>query len=93
MTVHAQSQPDPAGGLVNVDFQTDLKRRAKIGQIMIEGVSPAETAKLKKSLQTAMARLRGAYLKRGTGYTYKKLQTATGYLQRESQGIVISLRR
>jgi outer membrane protein assembly factor BamA len=81
--VHAQSQPDPANGLINVDFQTDLKRRAKVGKIMIEGVSPEETAKLQKSLQTVMARLRGAYLKNGTTYTYKKLQTATSYLQRE----------
>jgi outer membrane protein assembly factor BamA len=86
VTVHAQSQPDSAGELVNVDFQTDLKRRAKIGQIMMEGVSPAETAKLKKSLQTVMARLRGAYLKGGTDYTYKKLQAATSYLQRELSG-------
>ena len=30
-----------------------------------------------------MARLRGALLKKGTLYTYKKLQTATTYLQRE----------
>lgn len=82
-TVHAHSQPDPANGLVNVDFQTDLKRRAKIGAIEIEGVSPEETAKLQKSLRSVMARLRGAYLRNGTAYTYKKLQSATSYLQRE----------
>ena len=81
--VHAQPQPDPANGLVNVDFQTDLKRRAKIGEIMLKGVSPEETTKLQKSLRAVMARLRGAYLKNGTAYTYKKLQTATSYLQRE----------
>jgi outer membrane protein assembly factor BamA len=81
--VHAQSRFEPANGLVNVDFQTDLKRRAKIGEITIEGTSPEETAKLRKSLRTVMARLRGAYLKNGTTYTYKKLQTATSYLQRE----------
>ena len=81
--VHAQLQPEPADGLVNVDFQTELNRRAKIGQVMIEGVSPEETAKLRKSLWSVMARLRGAYLKNGTTYSYKKLQTATSYLQRE----------
>jgi outer membrane protein assembly factor BamA len=81
--VHAQPQSDPANGLVNVDFQTDLKRRANIGEIMIEGVSPEETAKLQKSLRSVMARLRGSYLKNGTTYTSKKLQTATSYLQRE----------
>jgi outer membrane protein assembly factor BamA len=81
--VHVQLQPDPANRLVSVDFQTDLQRRAKVGEIMIEGVSPEETAELQKSLRTVMARLRGALLKKGTLYTYKKLQTATTYLQRE----------
>ena len=82
-TVHAQPQSEPANGLVNVDFQTDLNKRARIGEILMEGASPEQTAKLQKSLRTVMARLRGAYLKNGTQYTYKKLQTATTYLQRE----------
>ena len=84
--VHAKPRFEEAKGIVNVDFQADLNRRAKIGEITIEGVSAEETAKLRKSLQTVMARLRGAYLKYRTSYTEKKLQTATSYLQRQLAG-------
>lgn len=81
--VHTEIQPEPGNGVVNAIFHTELNRRAVVGQVSIEGASPAETARLRKSLQSLMARLRGAYLKSGTSFTMKKLRTTTMYMQQE----------
>jgi len=81
--VSPEIQPRAADGIVNVLFRTTLNTRAKVGTVTIEGVSPEQTAELHKSLRSLMARLRGAYLKDGTGYTMRKLRSATSYLQRE----------
>ena len=79
-------QPDQAHGLVNVSFQVTLNRRAKIGNISTEGASAEETARLQKSLRSIMARIRGAYMKDGSTFTMRKLNTATSFLQRELAG-------
>jgi outer membrane protein assembly factor BamA len=81
--VRTEVQSDTGNGVVNVLFHTVLNRRAKVGRVTIEGASAQETARLQNSLHTLLARLRGAYLKAGTGYTMKKLRTATMFLQRE----------
>lgn len=81
--VKPEIQSDQSRGVVNVTFQTDLNRRATIGQIILTGTTPEETARLKRSLQSWSARLRGTRLKTGKTYTLKRLQNATSFLQNQ----------
>lgn len=82
-TVEPELQTDRQHGFVNVLFHVDLKRRAKLGQIDLTGVSPAETTHLQRDLRSVLARLRGASLKSGKPYTLSRLEKATNYLQSE----------
>ncbi len=81
--VEPATESDPAHGIANVNFNITLGRRAHIGKIIINGTSPAETERLKRSLGTIMARLRASSLKPGQTYTYPKLEASTRYLQRQ----------
>lgn len=80
-TVEPELQTDAAHGVVNVLFHVNLKRKAKFGNIILTGASDEETRRLHNSLTSWGARLRGAYLKSGKPYSFKKLDTATNYLQ------------
>ena len=82
-TVEPKVQSDQQRGVVNVVFQIDLKQRARVGQVILAGATPEETARLEKSLRSIRARLRGAYLKTGKSYSLKRLQDATIFLQRQ----------
>ncbi len=79
--VHAETVIDSAHNLVNVLFNTTLGRRAKIGQIQLQGASPDETAYLAKKLRTFMARLRASYLKPGMTFSHYRLNNATHYME------------
>ncbi len=79
--VHSELDEDKEHDLVNVLFKTDLDKRAKFGQINLEGSTPEETAYLQKKLRSVMARLRGDSLKPGLTYSYSRLQGATKYMQ------------
>jgi outer membrane protein insertion porin family len=72
---------DKAHGLVNVMFNSKLGRRAKLGEIDLEGATPQETAQLKAALRSVMAVLRGTSLKTGKPYTLSRLEHATSYMQ------------
>jgi outer membrane protein insertion porin family len=80
-TVEPRLETDPAHRIVNVVFITRLKRHAHFGSIHFTGASAEENRRLERSLHSIMARIRGAYLKKGTPYSLKKLQKATTYLQ------------
>ncbi len=75
--VQPEIQPDPAHGLVNVAFQTTLGRKARFGDITIEGTTPEETALLKGKLKSVVARLKGAAIRPGKTYSMKTVQNAT----------------
>lgn len=79
-TVEPELQTDTTHRVVNVTFLIRLKRRARFGDIRLEGASPAENQKLARSLRAVMARIRGAYLKTGRSYSHSRLQKATSYL-------------
>ena len=81
--VHAETAIDSAHGLVNVLFSTALGRRAKVGEIRLEGATPQETAYLHKKLRSFMARLRVSALKPGMTFARYRLQNATPYMQDE----------
>ncbi len=71
---------DPQHGLVNVAFHTTLGKRAKYGDVTIEGASPKNTAMLKSKLTSTMARLRGSSIRKGKTFRLTQLQSATHYL-------------
>jgi len=78
--VHAQAAIDATHSLVNVLFNTNLGRRAKIGSVTLEGTSPEETAYLNKKLRSIMARLKASALKPGMTFSHYRLQNATRYM-------------
>jgi len=79
--VHAETVIDSTHNLVNVLFNTTLGRRAKIGQIQLQGASPDETAYLHGKLHSFMARLRASYLKPGMTFSHYRLTNATHYME------------
>jgi outer membrane protein assembly factor BamA len=79
--VHAETVVDSTHNLANVLFNTSLGRRAKIGDINLQGATPEETAYLRGKLRSTMARLRASSLKRGMTFSRYRLQNATQYMQ------------
>ncbi len=79
--VRAEAVIDSPHNLVNVLFNTTLGRRAKVGQIELEGASPDETAYLRGKLHSFMARLRASYLKPGMTFSRYRLKNATHYME------------
>ncbi|HEV8494536.1 MAG TPA: POTRA domain-containing protein, partial [Candidatus Angelobacter sp.] len=82
-TVEPKPQTDEAHGVVNVEYDINLKRRAKFGDVIITGVSKPQTTKLADSLRSLRARIKGAYIKPGKTYSLKKLNAATAFLQQQ----------
>src|SRR4051812_16249901 len=79
-TVATQLEVDRQHGLVNVGFDTKLGRRAKFGDVTIEGADPAETARLQDKLRGIIARMKSSAIRPGKTYSYVTLQNATQYL-------------
>lgn len=82
-TVEPELRKDEKHGVVDVLFDVKLRRRSKIGNVTIAGLSPEEAAHLQKRLHSLRARIRGAYLKTGKPYTSKKIEAAIKFLQAE----------
>jgi outer membrane protein insertion porin family len=79
--VDPEIQADQAHGIVNVIFKTDLKQRAKIGEINFDGLSPADSAGLRTSLKSLVAKLKGASIATGRKFTAQKMNKATEYVR------------
>ncbi|HEY1936561.1 MAG TPA: POTRA domain-containing protein [Candidatus Angelobacter sp.] len=82
-TVEPKLQTDTTHGVVDVTYDINLKRHAKFGKIVIQGVPEAQTKRMAASLRSIMARIKGAYLKPGKPYSFKKLGAATTYMQQK----------
>jgi outer membrane protein assembly factor BamA len=78
--VHAETVVDSAHSLANVLFNTSLGRRARIGEVNLQGATPEESAYLKGKLKSVMARLRTSALKPGMTFSRYRLQNATQYM-------------
>ncbi len=74
--VKPKLEPEAQHGLVNVSFNTDLGKKAKFGNIIIEGTTPEEAQRLKGKLTSIMARLKGAAIRSGKGFSPKAIQNA-----------------
>jgi len=82
-TVEPKMQTDQAHGVVNVEYDINLKKRAKFGDVILAGVSEEQTKRLNTSLRSIRARIKGAYIKPGKPYSLKKLTAATAFLQQQ----------
>jgi outer membrane protein insertion porin family len=82
-TVEPKMQTDQAHGVVNVEYDINLKKRAKFGNVILAGVSEEQTKRLNASLRSVRARIKGAYIKPGKTYSLKKLTAATAFLQQQ----------
>lgn len=80
-TVKPVEQIDHTHGLVNVQFTTDLGRRAKFGDVKISGTTPQETEFLRSKLHSWMSRLKSASVIRGKTFSPKHLKNASTYLE------------
>src|SRR5215467_740145 len=83
--IHPDIQVDSAAGLANVNFKIQLNRRAKFGDIVINGPTPEETQHLKDILHSIRARLKGSAIRENTNYSLKALDKATQYLESRLQ--------
>ncbi len=82
-TVEPKMQTDQAHGVVNVEYDINLKKRAKFGDVILAGVPQEQTKRLNASLRSIRARIKGAYIKPGKPYSLKKLNAATAFLQQQ----------
>lgn len=80
-TVQPEIRTSPQIGVVNVLFNTDLKRRAKFGEVTITGATPEESAYLLTKVRSFLAVLRNARIRKGKPYSNGRIKAATAYLQ------------
>jgi outer membrane protein assembly factor BamA len=81
--VKASVLEDPAHLLASVQFNTVLNQRAKFGEVTVDGVDSQDAAWLRHSITTWRARLRSSAVRPGSTYSYKRLQNAAQYMQRQ----------
>src|ERR1051325_1882771 len=82
-TAEPKMEIDEAHRVVNVEYEINLKRRAKFGDVILTGVSEQQTRRLNASLRSIKARIKGAYIKPGKAYSLKRLTAATAFLQQQ----------
>jgi outer membrane protein assembly factor BamA len=75
--VRSETQIDDTHQLVNVSFSVEMGRQARIGEVEVEGVGTAESAKLLHVVHSLRARFTGGLLKPGKPYTPERIKTAT----------------
>lgn len=80
--VHAEPHIDDAHQLVSVSFVVDMRKRAKIAAVNIEGTNQVETARLEHSMRSLRARLTGGLLKPGKTYTRQRITNATSLMKK-----------
>lgn len=83
--VTAVLQVESQHGIVNVVFHCDLHRKAKFGEIDIDGLSASESGDLKHRLTTPFARVRGTAIRSGKTFNRSTLTKATNYIQSRLQ--------
>jgi outer membrane protein assembly factor BamA len=81
--VQAQSQIDEAHMLANVVFAVDLGKRAKLGNIEIQGTEPGEADRLRRATRSLWATATGASLSPGKPYTPKRIDSGVKRMKRD----------
>lgn len=80
--VHAEPLVDDINQLVNVTFRASLGKRARIGNVEIQGPNTAEAARLMHSVRSLRARFSAGLLKPGKVYTASRISEATTLIKR-----------
>lgn len=80
--VHGETEIDDAHQLVNIKFNIDMGKHARIGAVTLEGPESAESARLLHAARSLRARLTGALLKPGKPYTPERIRGATNAIKR-----------
>lgn len=83
--VNPEVVSDPKHGIVNVIFYTQLGKRARFGDVDLQGADAEQTKLLKSKLRSRMARLRGSAIRKGKTYKLGTLNNASQYLERTLQ--------
>src|SRR5882724_3231635 len=81
--VQAQPQIDEAHMLANVVFAVDLGKRAKLGNVEIQGPEPGEVDRLLRATRTLRATVTGESLKPGKPYTPKRIDSGLKCMKRD----------
>jgi outer membrane protein assembly factor BamA len=81
--LQAQSQIDEAHMLANVVFAADLGKRAKLGNVEIQGPEPGEADRLLRATRTLRATVTGESFKPGKPYTHKRIDSGVKRVKRE----------
>ena len=83
----AQVQPEPQFDethmLANVVFHIDLRKRAKLGNVEVQGPEPAEADRLLRATRSLRATATGASLKPGKPYTPKRIDSGMALMKRD----------
>jgi outer membrane protein assembly factor BamA len=79
--VNPEIQTDRQHGIANVVFRTTLGRRAKFGEVSVQGTTPEESKQLQEKSRSFLARLRGSAIRPGKTYKLKTVQNARRYLE------------
>jgi outer membrane protein insertion porin family len=75
--VDAETAIDDAHELVNVSFNVEMGKQARISSVKIEGPDNPESARLLHTVESLRARLSGALLKPGKPYSPERISAAT----------------
>ena len=81
--VQPQLQIDEAHMLANTVFDIDLGKRAKLGNIEIQGAEPGEADRLLRATRTLRATVTGGSLKPGKPYTPKRIDSGVKLMKRD----------
>jgi outer membrane protein insertion porin family len=79
--VAPEVQTDAAHALANVIFQVTLNRKAKFGNVLLDGAPPSAEKKLQAALRSWRARVRGADIRPGRPYSLSNVENATQYIE------------
>lgn len=95
--VEPEVQTDAVHALANVIFHVTLNRKAKFGNVLLDGAPSSAEKKLQAALRSWRARLRGADIRPGRPYSLGNVENATQYiegqlLKREYLGSRVDLR-
>ena len=81
-SVRVSSEIDDAHQLVNVNFQVDLGKQARIAGVEVQGPDPHESAQLLHDVHSIRARLVGGLLKTGKPYSPERISEAKKLMKR-----------
>jgi outer membrane protein insertion porin family len=85
-SVQPEIERDDLHRVVNLVFRTDLKSRAQVGHISLEGVSAREASQILQGLGSLRSKLKRRSLTPGQNYSPQRIQRAGDYIRSYLRG-------